>query len=260
MKFITSDNVQLTYTDEGEGQPIVILTGIGGHKLIWKNQVNFLLDHHYRVINVDARNQGMSQRTFKGQRIFKHAQDIHELMTDLNLQDPVLMGNSMGAATFLAYFALYGDQHVKAFIDVDQSPKMLQDQEWAFGFKNLAWDNFPYLIKNDFGKATFHEIDATLYQEIKLLNEQYPYHSDQNQSFLEDHAMQDWRDVIVQLKIPYLIIAGKQSPYFDYHFAEVVANFNSHGQFKVIENAGHIVMAEQPEKFNEVLHNFLLTL
>lgn len=29
MRFITSDHVQLDYTDEGQGQPIVILTGFG---------------------------------------------------------------------------------------------------------------------------------------------------------------------------------------------------------------------------------------
>lgn len=58
MRFITSDQVSLDYTDKGSGQPIVILTGFGGSKEIWHRQVSVLLDAGYRVINLDGRCRG----------------------------------------------------------------------------------------------------------------------------------------------------------------------------------------------------------
>ena len=66
MHFITSDHVQLDYTDEGQGQPIVILTGFGGAKDIWRAQIPVLIQAGYRVINLDGRGQGLSEHTAKG--------------------------------------------------------------------------------------------------------------------------------------------------------------------------------------------------
>ena len=76
MKFITSDHVELDFTDEGAGQPVLLLSGIGGYREIWAPTVRFLLNAGYRVINLDARNQGVSERTIKGRRMSRHAIDI----------------------------------------------------------------------------------------------------------------------------------------------------------------------------------------
>lgn len=260
MEFLTNDRIKLNYTDQGSGQPIVLLTGIGGHKAIWQIQIDFLIENGYRVINIDARNQGISERTLKGRRIFRHAQDVYELIESLKLVKPIFMGNSMGAATFMAYFALYSDQNCKAFIDVDQSPKMLNDDNWQFGFKDLDWDNFHYLLNGNLGKSTHKPIDDQLYLLMQELNESHPYSFDNNLPLLKDHALQDWRDVLAHLKVPYLIVAGENSPYFDPKFAELVASLNKQGTFAIIKNAGHIVMAEQPSEFNRVLLKFLQTL
>ncbi|MCE2137750.1 alpha/beta hydrolase, partial [Streptococcus thermophilus] len=80
MHFITSDHVQLDYTDEGQGQPIVILTGFGGAKDIWRAQIPVLIQAGYRVINLDGRCQGLSEHTAKGLRMSRRAVDAHELI------------------------------------------------------------------------------------------------------------------------------------------------------------------------------------
>ncbi|WP_306421010.1 alpha/beta fold hydrolase [Secundilactobacillus kimchicus] len=63
MKFKGSDHVIIDYSDVGEGQAVVLLCGLGGEKEIWFSQEQFLLGQGYRVINLDARNQGYSSRT-----------------------------------------------------------------------------------------------------------------------------------------------------------------------------------------------------
>lgn len=76
---------------------------------------------------------------------------------------------------------------------------------------------------------------------------------------LVNHAVQDWRDVIRQLTVPFLIIAGAKSPFFNPDFAAVTAQMALRGQSVVIPEAGHIVMAEQSAAFNKALLEFLAT-
>lgn len=65
MRFKTSDGVRLEYDDSGQGPVVMILSGIGGSRVIWRDQVSALVDAGYRVINIDARNQGASEHTKK---------------------------------------------------------------------------------------------------------------------------------------------------------------------------------------------------
>lgn len=257
MEFKTSDNVRLEYDDEGTGTPIIILTGIGGSRKIWRSQMNKLVREGYRVINVDSRNQGASQRTSKGMRISRHAADIHELISILDLHNIIFLGNSMGASTFFAYISVFGDRSVQAIVDVDQSPKMINDRTWHYGFKDLTWDTFPDDLKFPMGPATYENIDDKLFEIIKQENKMYPYSPDSNYQFLIDHAFQDWRDVIQSMSVPLLVVAGKRSPYFNSKFANETAKMAKNGFSEIIENCGHIIMAERPKEFWGVLKRFL---
>ncbi|PWG00842.1 alpha/beta fold hydrolase [Levilactobacillus bambusae] len=262
MQFKTSDHVMIKYDDLGErtGSPIVLLSGIGANRVVFSPTVQALTAAGYRVINIDARNQGESQRTGRGQRMSRHALDVQELMTALKLDRPVLIGNSMGASTIFALISLVGQAHVRGVVDIDQTPKMIADQSWPFGFKELGWDSFPGYLRFPLGKATAHQINSTLFAGMKQQAAENPYNPDTNYDLLVDHAFQDWRDIISELQIPLLVVAGGQSPYYDSDFAEVTARLAEHGSSVVIPEAGHLVMAEQPEQFNQVLLDFLAQL
>ncbi len=257
MKFTTQDQVMLDYTDQGQGQPVVILTGLGGVKEIWRQQISALLVAGYRVVNVDCRNQGQSAHTTKGLRISRHAQDLAELIAALQLEHVILLGNSMGAATIFAYVSLYGTGNVAKIIDVDQSPQMVNTPEWSYGFKQLNWANFYDYLQQPMGRSTFKHINDGTYQLIRPLQQQFPYDAALNLPFLVDHASQNWRDIVANLQCPILFIAGGQSPYFNPEFATTAAAAAPFGQAKVIANSGHIVMAEQSVAFNQVLLGFL---
>lgn len=261
MKFMTHDHVRLDYSDTGgDGQPVVLLTGIGGAKEIWRDQLTWLQDLGYRVLALDARNQGASQHTVKGRRISRHAIDLHDFLTGLELTQPILIGNSMGAATLFAYVSLFGDADLAAIVDVDQSPKMISDETWAYGFNDLTWETFPSLLKFPLGPATATRINDQTYADVKQVEAAHPYDADLNLPFLLDHAFQDWRDIVAQLHVPFFVIAGEKPPYFNPKFAAVTAQLAPHGQSTVISNAGHIVLAEQPHAFNQALGKFLQTL
>nr|WP_054700568.1 alpha/beta hydrolase [Secundilactobacillus odoratitofui] len=259
MKFVTSDHVTLTYSDAGSGRPVLLLNGIGSYREIWQPTAQFLLAEGYRVICLDARNQGASQRTIKGRRISRHAVDVAELIGQLGLTDVIGIGNSMGASTLFAYVSLFGTKPFSAIIDIDQSPKMIRDETWPYGFKDLSWANFPDYLKLPFGSATATPVDSAVRQSVQEARAAHPYEVSENEPCLVDHAFQDWRDIILKLDVPLLVVAGAQSPYFDSAFAAATAKLAPKGQSAVIKNAGHIVMTEQPALFNDLIKKWLKT-
>lgn len=257
MDFITSDHVKLSYTDEGDGQPVLLLDGIGSYREIWLPTKRFLIEAGYRVINLDARNQGASQRTLKGRRISRHAIDVQELLAHLEVNNVIGIGNSMGASTLFAYVSLFGAQQFSAFVDIDQSPKMISDETWQYGFKGLTWETFPGLLKFPLGSGTAMPVSEAVRSGVRAARQAHPYDAEENYACLVDHAFQDWRDVLLGLQVPLLVIAGGKSPYFDPKFAAATADLAPQGQSQVIDGSGHIVMAEQPVAFNNALSVFL---
>ena len=258
MKFKTNDGVTLHYTDTNEKEKPVLLgiPGIGGSIQFWQDLIQLFSDQ-YRFIMLDPRNQGQSERTYRGQRISRHAADLEELMAKLDLYDVVAIGNSMGAANVWAYLSIYGKGRLKAMVDLDQSPKMVSDQNWKYGFKDLTWDNYPEMLKFDFGKAFYHHIDEKMFEAAKEEYQKYPYDPSENYKCLIDHADQDWRDVIMDLPVPMLVIAGKNSPFFNPGFIKAVKCLNEDVQTEVISDCGHLPQAEQPEKTYQVINYFL---
>ena len=96
MEFTTTDGVRLHYTDQGCGPVVVLLAGIGSFSVVWQPTIDFLLQQNYRVLTLDARNQGLSEHTAQGLRISRHAMDVAELLAFLDI------------ANFIGYRALNG--------------------------------------------------------------------------------------------------------------------------------------------------------
>lgn len=257
MKFLTSDGIQLEYTDQGTGMPVLITTGYAGFKEIWHQQVKTLVANGYRVINLDRRNHGRSQATAKGLRMSRQGKDIAELLDYLHVERVNLMGNSMGASVFWAYCSLYGDAKINKIISVDQSPKMISDDSWPYGLLDLSWDNFPKAAEKMYGvKTTVQRIDDEAYAVLKDAEKGYSFDYALNRPLLYDHAFQDWRDILQQLSVPELFIAGGQSPFWSSDHAKAAAKLVEHGEYAVVAHSGHIVMAEQTAQFNQLMLNF----
>ncbi len=258
MEFKTSDHVLLHYTDTQTDLPAIIcLPGIGASGKLFNKMVDLLKDK-YRVLVLDPRNQGLSQRTYKGQRMSRHALDLEEFLAELKLTNVIVIGNSMGASTLFAYASLFGKGRFAAMIDLDQPPKMINDDSWNFGYKDLTWDNFPISLKyHDTVHANYVRVDPEIAVPVKLERQEHPYDESSNYNFLCDHAFQDWRDVVMDLPVPLLVLAGEKSPYFNCEFAQAMQYINEKIESQVLAECGHILQAERPEETTKAILSLL---
>ena len=120
MPVFEHDAVQISYLDEGEGDPILLIHGFASNKaVIWQNTgwVDLFVKEGRRVIALDNRGHGDSQKFHDpeayGAPIM--AEDARKLLDHLGIEQTDVMGYSMGAR-ISAFLTLNHPQRVKRAI------------------------------------------------------------------------------------------------------------------------------------------------
>jgi pimeloyl-ACP methyl ester carboxylesterase len=111
---------------EGKGKQILCVHGITANCRFWDCLASALAPRH-RVIAMDLRGRGLSDKPLTGYSIEHHCKDILALMNDQGLERPVLMGHSLGAFISLV-FAATNPQRVDRLILVDGGGKLSEIQ------------------------------------------------------------------------------------------------------------------------------------
>ncbi|HVV36028.1 MAG TPA: alpha/beta fold hydrolase [Acidimicrobiales bacterium] len=93
---VTVDDGAVIHTVEnGHGRPLVLLHGVTLSIETWPYQIA-TLSKHFRVIALDQRGHGRSQRGSGGYGIARMASDAAQVLTHLDISDAVVVGHSMG--------------------------------------------------------------------------------------------------------------------------------------------------------------------
>src|ERR1035437_7173096 len=107
-----SGNIDLYYEDHGSGKPVVLIHGYPLSGAFWEKQIAVLLAAGHRVITYDRRGFGKSSQPTTGYNYDTFAEDLHKLVTQLELRDFALVGFSMGGGEVARYLGKYGSKGV----------------------------------------------------------------------------------------------------------------------------------------------------
>jgi len=117
-----SGNIDLSYEDHGAGKPVVLIHGYPLSGRAWEKQVPALLGAGYRVITYDRRGFGQSSQPYSGYDYDTFAEDLHKLVTKLDLRDFTLVGHSMGGGEVARYMGKYGTKDVSKAVFISGVP------------------------------------------------------------------------------------------------------------------------------------------
>lgn len=135
-----SVDVDIFYTDQGSGQPVVLIHGFPLNGESWGKQQAALLEAGYRVIAYDRRGFGASTKTASGSDYDTFAADLHALIEELELTDAVLVGFSMGTGEIARYLSRYGaDRIAKVAFLGSLEPWLLKTDENPDGAGDQAF-------------------------------------------------------------------------------------------------------------------------
>jgi pimeloyl-ACP methyl ester carboxylesterase len=142
--------IKIHYEDIGAGKPIVLIHGFPLSGRSWEKQVPALLQAGYRVITYDRRGFGDSGQPSFGYDYDTFAQDLHLLITELDLRDIVLAGMSMGGGEVARYLGTYGSERVSAAAIISGVPPfLLKTRETPHGLDQRAFDDIQAAIAKD---------------------------------------------------------------------------------------------------------------
>jgi pimeloyl-ACP methyl ester carboxylesterase len=269
----TNDGVVLRYEEAGTGRPLVCIPGWSQTAAQFKHQLSGLSDH-YRVIAVDMRGHGESDKPDNGYTIQRLAKDVQELLVARNLTDVTLMGHSMGSSVIWSYWQLWGKDRLAKLIFVDQMPMITADPRWSQQEKEDAgaifdptslYDTINQLAGPDGVKTTEgfiggmftkaysrSEVDWVVKQNLKMPR-QYAA------ALLYNHSTQDWRRVIPRITLPTLVVGGRVSvvPWKSQVWIQKQVPGSKVEIFEENEGGNHFMFMENPDKFNRIVRDFM---
>src|ERR1700719_4393292 len=120
-----SSNIDLYYEDHGSGQPVVLIHGYPLSGASWEKQVPVLLSAGHRVITYDRRGFGKSSQPTTVYNYDTFAEDLHKLITHLELREFALVGFSMGGGEVVRYLGKYGSKGVRKAVIISGVPPFL---------------------------------------------------------------------------------------------------------------------------------------
>jgi non-heme chloroperoxidase len=272
-RLVMNDGAVLSVIDVGSGRPMIILPSWTNSAAQYHHQVTeFAADH--RVIAVDVRAGGLSEKVAYGLRVSRFSADLREILDQLGLDRVILMGHSMGCSIIWSYLDLFGPDRVDALILVDQAPTQLIQPWWseeealsygatqtpddvfAFAARFAApngvewtWERYKPLFTKAFPAEEF---DWAVKESLKMPRKLAA-------TLFLDHAMRDWRDVIARIRLPTLVVGAEMSV-FPSVSQEWIASQIPGARLEVFardDGGSHFMCFENPTRFNAVVRDFL---
>ncbi|HEU4769586.1 MAG TPA: alpha/beta fold hydrolase [Pyrinomonadaceae bacterium] len=254
------DDIHLAYTDAGSGPPVVLIHGYPFNRSLWNEQVE-ALSGKYRVVAPDLRGFGESDSSEGPVTMSRMAQDVAQLMDQLDIPQAVIGGLSMGGYVALAFCKQFASRvralvlaDTRAQADTEEAKKTRAehaDKALSEGMAGIADAMLPKLLTPD----TVSKRPEVVKRIRDMMLKTKPQGA--ASALLGMAQREDQTEFISTIKVPTLIIAGREDAITPPADSETMHAKITGSRLIVIENAGHVSNLEQTERFNDALLAFL---
>ena len=275
---VTLNGVQIHYTVQGSG-PVMIAHsgGPGTDGRLWDDFAK--IDDFVTIVMIHPRGSGLSGPAAEDAYLLPdYASDVEALRIHLGLEKLIVMGWSHGGMVTIQFAFTYPDSLSKLIL-VDTSAyigEFLSDIEGAVQeFKNEPWfeKSFAALKAEWAGEYETDEDMARLWaEEMKFYFKQFdaraeayhgrtkdlPVHIPPLKTFNDkEAASMDLRPHLKKISVPTLVIVGRHDFITNVAMAEEMVNHIPNARLEIFEDSGHFPLVEEPEKFYQVVKEFV---
>jgi pimeloyl-ACP methyl ester carboxylesterase len=266
------DGTPVNYVDLGSGErePVVLVHGLGGQWQNWLENIPRLAQER-RVVAMDLPGFGLTPEPDDDDEVSipRYGRCVNSLCDKLGLGRVDLVGNSMGGF-IAAEVAIQFPERVARLVLVSaagiSSAETLQAPIMTFGrvATALATNSVARHRRLASRPITRHLALALVARHPRLLKADLAY-----EGFFKgagkggfDDALRasleyDFRERIGDVKVPTLIVWGEKDSIIPVRDADEFERLIEDSRKIVMEDTGHIPMAERPQAFNDVLLEFL---
>jgi non-heme chloroperoxidase len=263
-----ADGVELYVEETGNpnGRPVVFIHGFSQSGLTWSRQMHSDLERDLRLVALDIRGHGRSQRphdAYGDPSLW--ADDVNAVITQLHLERPVLCGWSYGGVIIGDYLRAYGERAIGGVFLVDAISKLGETVMPFLGSEFV--DQLPGMFSMDVEESiaavsafiritVAGELSAEDFYRVLGYNCAVPPHV--RQGLLSRTVDND--DVYARLTVPTVICQGQSDRVVLPSMAEHIADLVPRATVSRYEGLGHSPFAEDVPRFNGELLAFASTL
>jgi pimeloyl-ACP methyl ester carboxylesterase len=257
MPSVSVNGISLHYTDEGEGDVVLLIHGLGSSSEDWELQLP-VLTPGYRVIAIDLRGHGESSKPAGPYSLEMFAGDVAALIEALDIGLCHVVGLSLGAMTTLELAASRPDLVRSAVVvnaGPDFIPRTLKERAMVWQrltlVRTLGLRKLGQLVADrtlpDEGQAELRERVA----EVIADNDKAAY-------LASMRAIVGWSvvDRLDQITSPMLVVASELD-YIPVESKQPIMAGAHDVRLVVVPDARHLLPVEKPDEFNEILTTFL---
>jgi non-heme chloroperoxidase len=273
MNYITTrDETSIFYKEWGYGEPVVFIHGWPLNADAWDDQMKCVADNGFRGIAHDRRGHGRSTQTWNGYDFNTFADDLNDLMQQLNLMDVTLVAHSMGGGELARFIGRHGTQRVrKAVLLSSVTPMLLQGPDNPEGVPQQVFDDIKNGIMRERAQywqdAAVGFFGANRQGSMATQGNQHAFWRMAMQSSLEASvkcvdafSRTDFTEDLKQFDIPTLVVHGDGDQVVPLEAAgnksvQIIPN----ATLKVYEDGPHgiAMVPGYKEQFNQDLLDFL---
>jgi 3-oxoadipate enol-lactonase len=247
--------VTLYLREEGTGDPVLLLHGLGGDHSVWDFEIP-ALSKSYRVLAPDLRGHGRSPLPEGARYTFEEFEgDLRKLLDDRAVGPAHIVGLSGGGLLALRFvlddptrarsLALLGaaghmDNHTRAV-----------GQNWADTLRDEGPDAYSRRLALDLFAPDWLEAHMDLGERISRSREAHNLRGVVQWAM----AMKDFdvRPRLGRLRVPTLILHGLEDNVVDPSHARLLRQAIPGSEVRLLPNTGHLIPIERPEEVTQIL-------
>jgi pimeloyl-ACP methyl ester carboxylesterase len=230
---------------------LVFIHRSGGDHRIWIKQYT-KLQYEFNVAVIDLPGHGQSGGNGE-QEVSSYVEWVRQFLDARAVSKTVLIGHSLGAAISLLFAIHYGEI-LSGIVAVGGGATMPVNEMILQGLKTDPASVIALAAKFAISKENRERLSRTFTEGLSRVSPDVLYGD-----FLACDRL-DIRDRISKISIPKLIICGKDDKMTPPEYSQFLRDAIPGAQLSLIENAGHMVMLENPATFNRSLKKFLESL
>jgi N-formylmaleamate deformylase len=249
-----ANGIAIHYLRTGRSKPpLVLLHGLTASGACWTPLAR-ALEGDYDVVMPDARGHGNSSAPLHGYRYEDHASDVVGLIRGLGLAAPTLLGHSMGGMT--AAVVARVARGIRGVILADptflnaQRQREVRDSDVAEQHRRVLSRSKEDVLAQARARHTHRSSEIVeLLAEARLQTRMSAFD-------VLTPPNPDYRQLMSTIDVPSLLVIG-DAPVVSLDTAMELQRLNPHLSVEQIQDAGHGVPYDQPERFQAVVRSFL---
>lgn len=272
MPHVTTNGMETYYERTGQGPPVVFIHGLGMDHRSWRPQM-LALEDDYDTIAYDYRGHGESDSSTPGDyTVERLAEDLHALLNELDVERPVLCGHSYGGLIAAEYTIQHPDDVAAlAFADARTDMGETAVERAIFKLQPVF-----ARIQRVVGRERFERAMEFVAERVTDVeqgpDEELPelgltpseYASEASSAVSTDELsrfMTAGQDYVgtnpTDFHVPVLYAYGELSQGVIADKADRLERAPTDVRVHEVENAGHTLMLQQPDRFANTLRDFL---